>query len=302
VKPTLFTLPLGAHGLGLHSYGLAIAIGFAVGVVLAARQARREGLDPAAMLDLLFWILVSGVLGSRVAFVLLHAGEYAGLCAGDGPRAFRQILSDCAAPLRLWEGGLVFYGGALGATFAVALFTRRRGWRFGQVADILAPALALGHVFGRLGCFFAGCCFGKPWAHGLAFPPRSVAFDELVRAGTLAPDAAATPTLHPTQLYEAAGELAIFFLLRWIRPRRPFAGALALLYALTYAALRFVVEALRGDTARGFLFRLSTPGLAAVLGLPPDQPLFLSSAQTVSLLLGTAALAWLLRASRQPAR
>jgi phosphatidylglycerol:prolipoprotein diacylglycerol transferase len=291
VRPTLFTLPIGAHGLGVHSYGLAIAVGFAVGVVLAAREARRAGLDAGSMLDLLFWILVSGVLGSRLAFVLLHAGDYLALCRQGG-------LSGCAAPLKLWEGGLVYYGGALAATGAVALFARRKGWRFGTVADVLAPALALGHAVGRLGCFFAGCCFGKPWAAGVKFPPGSVAFDDLARAGALAADALVTPPLHPTQLYEAAGELLIFFLLLRARGRQRFAGALALLYAATYAGLRFLVEIFRGDAARGFLIRLDTPRLAALLGLPADQPLFLSTAQVTSIVVGAAAIVLLILGRR----
>jgi phosphatidylglycerol---prolipoprotein diacylglyceryl transferase len=256
VRPTLFTLPLGAHGLGVHSYGLAIALGFAAGVVLAAREARRVGLDPGAMLDLLFWILVSGVLGSRLAFVALHAGDFVELC--------RQ--GDCAAPLKLWQGGLVFYGGALAATGAVALFARRQGWSFGLVADVLAPALALGHVFGRLGCFFAGCCFGKACSTlGVSFPPGSVAFDELARTGVIGPGAAGTPPLYPTQLYEAAGELAIFFLLILTRRRRPFAGATALTYAVAYAVLRFGLEFLRGDAGRGFVGPLSTAQVTSLV-------------------------------------
>jgi phosphatidylglycerol:prolipoprotein diacylglycerol transferase len=271
VRPTLFTLPFGAHGLGVHSYGLAIALGFGAGVVLAAREARRVGLDPGAMLDLLFWILVSGVLGSRLTFVAVHAGDFVQLC--------RQ--GDCAAPLKLWQGGLVFYGGALAATGAVALFTRRQRWSFGQVADILAPALALGHVFGRMGCFFAGCCFGKPCrAVGVSFPPGSVAFDELVRTGVIGPGASGTPPLHPTQLYEAAGELAIFFLLLLTRRRRPFAGATALLYAVAYAVLRFGVELLRGDAGRGSLGPLST-------------------AQVTSLIVGTSAAVLLVVGGRR---
>jgi phosphatidylglycerol---prolipoprotein diacylglyceryl transferase len=243
VRPTLLTLPLGARGIALHSYGLAIALGFALGVVVAARQARRAGLDGGAFVDLLFWILVSGILGSRLAFVLLHGAEYARLCAAG----------DCAAPLRLWEGGLVFYGGAVAAAGVAALFARRHRWSFGQVADTLAPSLALGHAVGRLGCFFAGCCYGKPWPAGVRFPHGSVAFDEFARAGAMPAAAVTTPPLHPTQLYEAAGELAIFFVLLHGRRRQRFHGATALLYAVLYGALRFVVEIFRGDAGRGFV-------------------------------------------------
>jgi phosphatidylglycerol:prolipoprotein diacylglycerol transferase len=268
--------------------------------VLAVRQARRQGLDGGAMMDLLFWILLSGVLGSRLLFVLVHAGEYARLCAGTGVRSSGQILSDCAAPLRIWQGGLVFYGGALAATGVTALFSRRQGWAFGQVADVLAPSLALGHVFGRLGCVMAGCCFGKPWAHGLTFGPGSVAFDDLAATGVIGPWAASTPPLHPTQLYEAAGELLIFVVLLWFRRRRmlPFPGALALVYGASYGLLRFAVEIFRGDAGRGFLVKIGTPGLAAALGLPAEPPLFLSTSQTLSLVIAGTALVLLVRARR----
>jgi phosphatidylglycerol:prolipoprotein diacylglycerol transferase len=253
VRPTLFSLPLG-RGIELHTYGLAIALGFTLGVVVAARQARRAGLDGDAFVDLLFWILVTGILGSRLAFVLLHAPEYGHLCAGpEAARSWGRVLADCAAPLRIWEGGLVFYGGALGAAGAVALFARRHRWPFGKVADALAPALALGHAVGRVGCFFAGCCYGKPWSRGVVFPRASVAFDELVRAGGVSADAASTPPLHPTQLYEAGGELAIFFVLLYDRRRLRFDGATALLYAILYGALRFGVEIFRADAGRGFV-------------------------------------------------
>jgi phosphatidylglycerol:prolipoprotein diacylglycerol transferase len=263
VRPTLFTV----HGLGLHSYGLAIAVGFTLGVVVAARQARRVGLDGAAFVDLLFWILVWGIAGSRLAFVLLHAGHYFRLCASG---------RDCLAALKLWEGGLVFHGGALAATAAVLLFCRRRRWRFAQVADVLAPALALGHAAGRVGCYLAGCCYGKPWAAGVSFPPGSVASDELAPG-------LPTPPLHPVQLYEAAGELAIFAVLLLLRRRARCDGAVALTYALLYGLLRFAVELFRGDAGRGFV-----------------AP-WLSVAQLVSVALALTAAALLWRAGRKPA-
>lgn len=253
MKPILFTLPLGIRGWDLHTYGLAVAIGFAVGIVLAARQGRRVGMDPEALLDLSFWILVAGVLSSRLGFVLAHGGEFVRLCAGDGePRNFGQTISDCAAPLKLWQGGLVFYGGAIGAAVVSWRFARRRGWSFGTLADLFAPSVALGHAFGRLGCFFAGCCFGKPTSSGIgvSFPPGSVAFEQLAHTGGLSTGATATPFLHPTQLYEAAGEIVIFLILVLSRSRQRFAGATALLYALLYGLLRLIVENFRGDPGR----------------------------------------------------
>jgi phosphatidylglycerol:prolipoprotein diacylglycerol transferase len=199
------------------------------------------------------------------------------------------VLHDCAEPFYIWQGGLVFYGGALAAAAVVLLFARRRSWSLGNVADLLAPSLALGHALGRVGCFLAGCCYGKVTSLGVHFPPASVAYHELAQAGLVAPGAASTPALAPTQLYEALGEALLFTLLLLLRRRRRFPGSLALVYAMGYALLRATVEVLRGDTSRGFLFEISLPRLAGWLDLPAHQPLALSTAQALSLALGTAA-------------
>jgi phosphatidylglycerol:prolipoprotein diacylglycerol transferase len=252
------------------------------------------------VLDLAFWVTIAGLLGSRLAYGLVNAPQFARLCAGTdgggrarGPGAW---LADCARIFFVWEGGLVFYGGVLAALVVAAVFARRERWSFWQVGDIFAPALAIGHALGRLGCFAAGCCFGKastaPWA--VAFPRGSVAFDELLSTGTLAlaHGAAFTPALHPTQLYEAAGEMGLFALLVALRPRlRRQPGALILTYAALYAALRFVVELYRGDFARVYLVGLATPRLSAFLALPAGEPALLSVGQLTSVLVFLAAVA-----------
>jgi prolipoprotein diacylglyceryltransferase len=127
-----------------------------------------------------------------------------------------------------------------------------------------------------------------------------VAFDELLSVGAVAPGATLTPALHPTQLYEAAGELAIFALLALVLNRRPSVrerpGALFLSYVALYALLRFVVEMFRGDAARLYVAPLATPHLAAWLGLPPAEPVFLSTGQLTSVLVLVAvAVAYALR-------
>ena len=148
-----------------------------------------------------------------------------------------------------------------------------------------------------------GCCFGKAsdaaWA--VAFPRGSVAFDELAAVGAIQPGADVTPPLHPTQLYEAAGELAIGLALIALRPRlarRP--GALLFGYLAAYAVLRFAVELGRGDVARGFVLELDTPRLAALLRLPPAEPVLLSVGQLGSvLLLAALALVIVVRCRRR---
>ena len=299
MKPTLFALHFGSRALPIHAYGLLVALGAIAGVLLAVRQGRRMGFDVPSVLDLAFWALVAGIVGSRLLYVMVHVGGYADLCFHSPvPRPALRVLADCAAPLAVWQGGLVFYGGAIAAAIVVLRFARRRGWSLGKVADLLAPSLAFGHVFGRVGCLLAGCCYGKLCSFGVHFPPASVAYTELARQGLLAPDAPFTPALAPTQLYEAAGEGLLFVLLIILRGRRqPFFGSLALIYAMGYALLRTTVEIMRGDMARGFLFELRLPRLATWLGLPVNQPLALSTAQTFSLVLGAAAASayWILR-------
>jgi len=202
MHPTLFYL----GSLGIHSYGVAISVGFLPAILLGVRAARRQGIRVDQLLDLAFWILVSTILGARLLYLITEAPSYARVCLGSeapAPRGALQILYDCSRPLQLWEGGLVFYGGLCAATFATLWFCRRKGLSFLRVGDLVAPLAAIGHFFGRVGCFEAGCCYGKPTASGLglAFPPESMIFQEMARGGLLDPRAAATPPVFPTQLY-----------------------------------------------------------------------------------------------------
>jgi len=286
MKPTLFHL----GAFPIHSYGFLIAVGLVVGVALAVRRGRQVSIDTGETLDLTFYAILVGLVGARLLYVLMHAGEYARLCAGNGlPRSLGQKLGDCSAPLQFWQGGLVFLGGAVLAAVVVLLYARRQRLPLGDVADVLVPSVSIAHVFGRIGCFLVGCCYGKPWARGVRFPPDSVAYTELLAQRRFFVGAPCTPALHATQLYEALGEVIIFAGLLWLWPRRKFAGAVALAYAFAYGVLRFVVEIFRGDEVRAFLIPIRLPALAKFLGLPSDEPLFLSTAQATALALVIAA-------------
>ena len=157
--------------------------------------------------------------------------------------------------LAFWEGGLVFYGGFIGAALTAWWYMRKWRMPFLAYADTLIPSLALGHFLGRLGCFSAGCCWGGvahshlPWA--VRFPPESLAFQTFATrddpGAFLSPDRLSTLPLHPVQLYEAFGELAIFLVLvLLVRPRKAFHGQVLATWLLSYAVLRTVVEALPG--------------------------------------------------------
>ena len=212
----------------IHTYGFMIAIGFLVALYSAIRQAKEEGLKSNIITDLSFYILVSAIIGSRLLFVLIN---------------FSYYISNPLAIFKLWEGGLVFYGGVILAVPIVLWYVKKNNLNLWQIADIFAPSVAIGHAFGRIGCFFAGCCFGKtaetlPW--GIIF----------TNPDCLAP---LNVRLHPTQLYESAGEFINFFILLLLQKRKSYNGQVFLTYIFIYSVLRFIVEIFRGDSARGFI-------------------------------------------------
>lgn len=246
----------GALRLPLHTYGLMIAGAFLVGIWLAQREARRRGQSPEEIADLSFWILVAALVGSRVYFILVNWGDY----FGPGRAMVSSPIGRIPRLFAIWEGGLVFYGGFIGAALTAWWYLRRNEMAFLPHADTLIPSVAFGHFMGRLGCFAAGCCWGGvahghlPWA--ARFPPQSLAYQTLAGredpAAYIAPDRLATLPLHPVQLYESFGELAIFLaLVLWIRPRKRFHGQVLAAWLLLYAVLRTVSELFRGDVERG---------------------------------------------------
>lgn len=248
--------------LPLHTYGLLMALAFLLGVLLAQREARRRGQDPERIGDLSFWILVAALVGSQVFYVFLNLREFSGdRFFGDPP--FRSVPRF----LLVWRVGLVFYGGFIAAALTALVYMRRRGMSFLAYADTMIPSVAFGHFLGRLGCFGAGCCWGSladehlPWA--VRFRPGSNAFDAFTSSSYphrfFSADHLATAPLHPAQLYEAFGELAIFFLLVFlVRPRKRFHGQVLATWLAVYAVLRGVVELYRGDLARETFLRLNS--------------------------------------------
>jgi phosphatidylglycerol:prolipoprotein diacylglycerol transferase len=248
--------------LPLHTYGLLIATGFVVGIWLAQREGKRRGQDPERIADLAFWILVAALVGSRVYFILVNWRDY----FSAGSFLVQTPFGRMPRLLAIWEGGLVFYGGFIGAVLVAFLYMRRHGMGFLAHADTLIPSVAIGHFFGRLGCFGAGCCWGDvghshlPWL--ASFPPQSLAYQTFLNrpdpGALLAADRGATLPLHPTQLYESFGELGLFLLLVLVvRPRKRFHGQVLATWLLLYAVLRTVVERFRGDVERGVLLGVS---------------------------------------------
>ncbi len=239
----------------MPTYGVLLALAFAVGLTLALREARRRGQDAEAIADLSFWLIVSGLLGSEVLYVLLNREEF------SGARFWAETpFGRWPRFLVVWQTGLVFYGGVIAAGLTAVVYLRHRRMPFLAHADTLAPSLAVGHFLGRIGCFAAGCYWGSlagegaPWA--VRFPVGSAAFaafssDPRYGPQFLSADHVHTALLHPAQLYEAFGELAIFaVLVLVIRPRQRFQGQVLASWLLASAVLRGLVELFRGDLAR----------------------------------------------------
>ncbi len=214
--------------LTIHTYGVLVAAGFLLGLALAVRQAKKQGISSDKIVDIGFYMLVAAIVGSRLLFVIINAGVY---------------LKNPLAIFKIWEGGLVFYGGLILAIPTAIWYMKKNGLDLWDTADTFAPSLAIGHAVGRLGCFSAGCCYGKP-SEGLPWAVTFLDPESLARIGI---------PLHPTQLYESMGEFTNFLILITLRKHQSFKGQLLLTYIMLYSMLRFVVEFFRGDEYRGFI-------------------------------------------------
>ncbi len=207
--------------LGIRSYGVMLAIAFWVGIELSARLARKKGLNENLIIDLGLVVLVAAIAGSRALFVLEHLSEFKG---------------DWLGVVRVWEGGLTFYGGLIAATVAGITMLKAKGQPVLDVTDIVAPQIALGIAIARIGCFLNGCCFGKPsslpWA--CQFPPDCQAGS--VMYGT---------RIHPTQLYSTVANFLIFVLLTRIVKRTETHGEVFFTFLFVYGMWRFFIDYLR---------------------------------------------------------
>src|SRR5213080_1889190 len=203
----------------VYTYGVLLAAAYLLGLKLAMVRAKARGLDSARVLDLGIYIIISALIGAKLLLLITD---------------FQTFKSDPRELLTLARSGGVFYGGLILAVVIALWYIRRVGLPLWTTCDVFAPGIALGHVIGRFGCLFAGCCYGKP----------------------------------PTQLYEAGAELLILtVLLVTERKGRPFAGRTFWLYMLLYSISRFIIEFYRGDE-RGTVGMFSTSQFISILLAP----------------------------------
>ena len=233
-------------GFTIYAYGVLLAAAYLLGLQFALVRARRRGLDAQSVMDLGIWIIISALVGAKLLLLVVD---------------FKQFTQSPRELLGLARSGGVFYGGLIAAVVVALLYLRRHKLPLWTTTDVFAPGIALGHVVGRFGCLFAGCCYGKPTTL-----PWGITFTDPFAAANVG-----TPlgvALHPTQLYEAGAELLILgVLLATERKGRGFAGRTFWLYMLLYAISRFIIEFYRGDE-RGTVGMFSTSQFISILLAP----------------------------------
>jgi len=232
----------------LHTYGLLVALGFFSALVLAARRAPEEGLDSGKVWDLGIVMALAGIVGAKLGMFLSERQYYL-----DHPL---EMLS-----LSTLQSAGVWYFGLAGGAIACVLMARRYRYSFGKVADVFSPGVSFGLGMGRLGCFSAGCCWGKPTGF-----PWAVTFTEPYSHQVVGVPLGVP--LHPAQLYEFVLDMALFWYLGRLARRKSYDGQVFSVYLFLYAIGRFLIEMVRGDDEqRGFVIGhwLSTSQLISLL-------------------------------------
>ena len=230
----------------VHSYGVLMALAFLAGLWTASRRARRDGITPDKILDIGPWLIVGAIAGARLFYVATY---------------WDTLMDRPLFPQAPWteifmvqRGGLVYYGGLIGAALACILFARIKQLPLWKLADILAPSIALGYVFGRIGCLLNGCCYGRvcnlPWA--IHFPPGHETYPNGV---------------HPTEVYDSLLNLLLYAALAWLYRRKKFDGQVFAVYLLCYALTRSFVEMFRGDYTSAHLHDGLTPAHLISIGI-----------------------------------
>jgi phosphatidylglycerol:prolipoprotein diacylglycerol transferase len=226
VFPQLFHI----GSFALPTYGFLVSMGVLLGLWISVRNAERLGIDGDKAWNFAILLVLSGIVGSKLLYIIIEG------------MTLREVFS-----INTLQFGGVFSGGLLAAFVAAAWYVRRHHLPALGICDAFSPGLALGHAIGRVGCFAAGCCYGRETHHWWGVTFRN----------PLAYSITGTPLgvpLEPTQLFECAVELANFFFLMWLLKRRKFDGQIFGAFLFIYGVARFFLEYLRDDPGRGSVF------------------------------------------------
>ena len=216
----------------LPAYGVLLATGVILGLWTLRLRADKVGMDGVHLVDFALWLVIWALLGAKLLLVIVELPRY---------------LNDPASLFGVVRAGGVFLGGFIAAVITAIVLLRRYKLEALPTFDVIAPSLALGHTIGRIGCFFAGCCWGAacdlPWAITYTSP--------------IAAERLGTPlhaALHPFPLYAAAFNFGLYLVLAALFKSRPAPGRVFATYLVLYGIARFLLEGTRGDIARGFVF------------------------------------------------
>jgi phosphatidylglycerol:prolipoprotein diacylglycerol transferase len=202
-----------------------MALAFFAGLWTATRRARLANVSADTIADVTLWLMAGSIVGARFVYVTTYWEEFA-----DQP--FSEVFM-------IQHGGLVFYGGLIGACISSLIYLYWKKLPVWKIADIMAPSIALGSVFGRIGCLLNGCCYGRacslPWA--ITFPPGHETH----------PVGMPGIPVHPTEIYDGLLNLILYAGLAWMFRHKKFDGQIFALYLIGYAVCRFIVEFFRGD-------------------------------------------------------
>ncbi len=226
MKNDLFSI----GGFTVHGYGLMIAAGFLSAYFVSEYRARKRGMDPDHILGIAIWGIVSGLISAKLLYYITTIDQIL-----ENPKMLLDI-----------SNGFVVYGGIIGGIGGGYVYCRKYKLSFLKYADLVMPTVALAQGFGRLGCFLAGCCYGRETDSGFA-----VVFHNSAYAPNNIP-------LIPTQLISSAFNFFHFFLLVWLSGRLKRDGQTAAAYLIIYSMGRFVIEFFRGDLIRGTVGTLTT--------------------------------------------
>lgn len=230
MHPFLFDWTVNGHHFRPPTYGVMLAVSFSIGYFLALRRCLKFEENPKHIENLFLICILGSIAGGRLFHVVFEEFSY--------------YLANPAKIFAVWEGGYTFYGSLLGSIGSMAVYCKIRKLDFLRILDICSEATAFGLFTGRIGCFFAGCCWGRPttlpWGVTFSNPESFAAVHNVA--------------LHPTQLYEAFGGFLIFLYATFRNTRHQYSGQTFFHSIALYSVLRFIIEIFRGDDYRGYVF------------------------------------------------
>ena len=224
----------------IYWYGVFVSLGFLISYLYLQARAKKSNVSVECVSDLAFASMIGGVVGARLFYVILNFSDYS---------------SNPIEIIRIDHGGLVFYGGFIGAVLTVSWYIKKNKLKIWEVADLFALALPLGQAIGRIGCFINGCCFGKPSESWISYqyPHDSSVWAHQVHSKLIPYQATECLPVIPAQIFQSSINILIWIILVLVAKKANRAGLLFALYLILYSLGRFLNEFNRGDYTQHYI-------------------------------------------------